>query len=154
MFNDFKNIFNIKDVEIKLERLMCDGPCPFYSLHIFGSGTLIYFGKANVKKIGQIETHFPKEKLFSILKKALELGFFGLRDAYRGTDEVITMDNDGCVYHNYSYATDGPTYILSIKIGDEIKIVVDYQGAPQNLKILENFIDEICQSYQWTGVKW
>ena len=151
MFNKENNQFHINDVEIKLQRGLCFGNCPSYSLTILGYGKIFYFGFGKVSAKGLIESSIEKDKVFAILKKALEIGFFGLKDIYLG-DERITMSSSGDIDHRYFPRTDGPTYTVSIKIGNEIKNVIDYQGAPESLREFEDFIDEICDSNKWTGV--
>lgn len=152
MFTEEYNHFHINDIEIQLHRSMCYGNCPCYSLTILGFGKLFYFGESNVLTLGFVETTIPKEKVFSLLEYAVKIGFFGMKEIYLGPEE-ITYAKSGAIKHQYFPRTDGPTYTVSIKIKNKIKTVIDYQDAPQSLRLFEDLIDEICESHKWTGIK-
>lgn len=152
-FKDFYGSFSINDVEIKLERGLCFGTCPAYTLHLFGTGSLIYIGESNVEQIGQIRIDFPQEKVFQLLKKAFEIEFFSMRDLYSDIEEMI-MSSDGQISIDKNCMTDLPIYTPSIKIQNYTKSIEDYLGAPLRLREFENYIDEICESHRWTGVHW
>lgn len=117
---------NLTDVEITLERTACYGPCPIYSVAIYGDGTVIYDGKQFVKIEGTRTYTIPKESVDEIVRMFYEINYFSLNDNYDAN------------------VTDLPTIITSIKIENQTKTVSNYGNAgPVRLQDLESKIDEI-----------
>ena len=85
----------------------------------------VYHGKNFVEKIGTVEFTLSEEEINSILQKANEINYCQLEDEY------------------FEHISDLPrTYI---QIFD--KKILDYYGAPEELKELEALIDKICFKY-------
>lgn len=123
------------DTLITLRRTECYGSCPVYIVAIDGSGHITYYGKMFVSKEGVYSDSTAPDSVAALIEEFRRVGFYAFKDEYL----------DG--------PTDLPTKIVTIKIGSESKTVVDYYGAPAELKILEQRIDSICRTNQWTGVE-
>ena len=128
---------NIDNVVIVLERTMCFGMCPAYSLVVAGNGTVIYEGRYYVKVEGWRTATISQEKVKELISEFERVNFFSLKNYY--ADDNIT---------------DRSSAITSITIGEKTKTVIHYSGnysQPKELIELENKIDEITNSAQWTG---
>lgn len=124
---------SIENAMITMERTPCFGFCPDYSLTIFGNGTVIYEGKNFVDTTGRQITSISREQVRLLIDEFYRIDFFSLKDEY--ADQV----------------TDLPTTTTSIRIDNRFKQVIDYYGAPGQLRELEDKIDEVTKSYVWTG---
>ena len=126
--------YNDKNVAITLERNMCMGTCPVYSLKVFGNGTSVYNGERFVNITGQKISTIPQQKVKELVEEFYKINYFGLNDTY---DKIVK--------------TDQPTVITSINITGIYKSVLDNYGAiaPAGLHILENKIDDITNSSKW-----
>lgn len=126
---------DIKDVVITLERTVCFGACPDYTLTIRGDGTVTYEGRRFVKIEGTRTITISEEKIRQLLSEFQRVDYFSLDDSY---EEFM--------------ATDMPSAITSLKVNSETKTVRHYHGdfsAPEQLTELEDRIDEIVNSDQW-----
>jgi hypothetical protein len=126
---------NLETVKITLERTECYGFCPVYTLTIRGDGTVIYDGKDHVQTLGELETTIDKGKVEKLVEKFEAFDYFSLNNEY--TERTIT---------------DAPTVTTSITIDGKYKSIKHYHGdfnAPEELKELEDYIDEIVNSSQW-----
>lgn len=133
MGSEIPSINNI-NVTITLERNMCKGTCPYYSLIIFGNGTVDYNGKQFVNTVGHQVYDIPQERVGELVKEFYKSDYFSLKDSY---DKIII--------------TDQPTVNTSININGIYKNIFDNHGAiaPEELRSLENKIDEIANTTKW-----
>ena len=117
---------NLTDVEIKLEKTACYGPCHVYSVIIYGDGTVLYDGIQHVDNLGKSTHQIPKEDVDDIVELIYELNYFSLKDRYEA---------------NW---TDDSTVITSVKINDEQKTVTNYgHFGPDRLHEIEKKIDDL-----------
>ena len=118
---------------ITLERTACFGTCPIYSLTISGDGKVVYTGENYVTvtstQTGQISPVTFKE----LVDEFYKINYFSLQDEYTAN------------------ITDMPTTITSLTINGKTKKIEDYFNAPEELKKLEQKIDEVANSKQWVG---
>lgn len=120
---------NLTDVEIKLERTPCYGPCPVYSVTVYGDGTVIYEGIRHVRIEGVQTYDISEDEVNDLVSMFYEINYFSLNDRYDAP------------------FTDSYTIITSVKIGDETKTVSNYgDSGPPRLHELEVKIDEITNS--------
>ena len=119
-----KDIKEVKKI-ISISRGACFGTCPIYLISIFFDRSAIYHGKKFVDKIGEIEFKLSEEEINSILQKAKKINYCQLEDKY------------------FEHISDLPR--IYVQIFD--KKVLDYYGAPNELKELEKLIDKICFRY-------
>lgn len=98
---------NETNITITLERNMCKGTCPYYSLLIFWNGTIIYNGKEFVNVLGHQVSEIPPERVGELVKKFYKANYFSLEDLY---DNIII--------------TDQPTVNTSISINGKYKNIL------------------------------
>jgi len=122
---------NTTDVVITLERTQCFGTCPSYTLTIYGDGRLVYEGRVYVRVTGTQTAQISQDDIRAIVDEFYKIGYFSLNDSYTAA------------------ITDLQTTTTSITINGTTKRVIDYYGAPQALRELENKIDEIADTKRW-----
>lgn len=121
-------------ITITLERSPCYGTCPYYSLKIFGNGTVSYNGYEFVKVTGHKISNISQEKVQKLIEEFYKINYFSLNDTY-----------------TKMMATDMPWVTTSINVDGTYKRIVDYHGAiaPKSLLALEDKIDQIANSKKW-----
>ena len=132
----------LKEVVIRLERTGCYGNCPAYKLTIYGDGRLEYDGADNVKVKGKKDGHIEPDDVKRIVSEFDKANYFSL-DAYT---------NDHC--SSCTLCTDMPTAVTEIRVKGISHKVEHYHGcscAPKSLWNLEETLDEIARTEQWTG---
>ena len=135
LFTSYPRALDLSDVIITLERTMCFGKCPVYTLTIYGDGTVSYEGKKHVAVMGSQMASIGERKVNQLIDEFMRINYFSLQNSYtkRGM-------------------TDMPSAITSIRIGGREKTVRHYYGdrtAPPELKQRESRIDEIVGSARW-----
>jgi uncharacterized protein DUF6438 len=128
---------------ITLERTACFGSCPVYRVSVFPSGQVTYEGKAHVRRVGSASGQIPQLQLDALLEEIDRSGYFTFAPRY-------TTGQPACG----RYATDAPSVITSVTLrGRTHRVEHDYGcgSAPGALVILEQRIDEVAGSAQWTG---
>lgn len=84
-------------LQIDFDAGPCLGPCPVFTMTIFGDGTAVYDAKKYNEQERQFKTTIQKEQI-ERLKALIQLAdFFGLEDKY------------------FVWKTCHPTYILTVK---------------------------------------
>jgi len=120
---------------ITLTRSVCFGFCPAYRVTITGDGQVTYVGERFVNAVGERRASISPEDVQRLLRRFDEIGFDGLRDAYR------------------SEATDLPTYTVTLERNGRRKTVVDYGGVgagmPRAVRELQDEIDRVANTSQW-----
>jgi len=122
---------------VSLERGMCFGTCPVYTVTLFENGSVFFHGERFVKETGNLTDTVNGSGFADILQACNESGFFQMNDEY------VNLD-----------MTDMPSAIITVQNGSGIKRVEHYHGdtkAPANLTVLEDLIDETVQITRWTG---
>jgi hypothetical protein len=122
--------------ELTFVRGACLGVCPVYEIKISTDGTLIYTGKFAVKEEGLRQSKLSSVQINELVEAFYRVGFFSLEDEYTGD------------------WTDFPTIRITAKISDNTHAVVHDTSshlAPRRLYLLEEKIDEIVNTRQWTG---
>lgn len=127
---------------IALERTSCYGTCPSYKVIAYPDGRVEYEGKDNVKIKGKRISAISPKNFATLAKKVEEIEFFRLNDEYHSL-----TNPDGST----SFVTDLPTYITTVTRGVFTRKVENSYGGPKRLYQLEQLIDEITNSAQWTG---
>lgn len=132
----------LKEVVIQLERTRCYGSCPAYKLTIHGDGRVEYEGKDNVKMKGKKDGHIDRGDVKRIVSEFDKAKYF-LLDQY--TEEHCP---------SCRLCTDMPTVITEIRVKGVSHKVDHYHGcacAPKALWDLEEIVDKIARTEQWTG---
>lgn len=134
-----------KDTEIKLERTVCFGACPAYTLTITADGKVAFVGKRFTIVSGEATGKITQTKIKQILAYADSIKFIKMRDQY------VTAE-DGCT----SMISDAPAEIISINANDRNKAVNHYFGCRDvkgnpDLKVakLGALIDKLTRSIRW-----
>ena len=99
---------NLTDIEITLERTLCYGNCPVYSVTIDGEGNVVYEGKKFVRVEGVRMYTIPQEDVKELVAMFYGIGYFSLNDRY----DVPVTDNR--------------TIITSLKIADKINSINNF----------------------------
>ncbi len=122
-------------VEIRLERGVCYGFCPAYSVTISGDGQVHYEGRSFVNVVGERSASISREDVARLVAHFDEIGFDRLSDEYRAN------------------VTDLPTYRVSITRNGRTKTLVDYggmsAGMPRSVRDLQAEIDRVAGTAQW-----
>lgn len=126
------------EIAVTLERGVCFGTCPAYSITIYTDGTVVYKGDRFVAAEGTRTLTLEPEVVAKLVAEIANLGYFEWADEY--TEMTVT---------------DLPTIITSVTLNGETKQITRYAGdssAPLALPYIETWIDLVTTSAQWTGV--
>jgi hypothetical protein len=122
-------------VAITLQRTVCFGFCPAYTVSISGDGEVVYNGERFVNVQGQQRAQIPAADVQRLLERFDAIGFDRLRDEYR------------------AQVTDLPTTTITLTRNGRSKRVVDYGGAsagmPESVRQLQDEIDRIANTGRW-----
>ena len=133
---------------ICLRRTACYGQCPIYCVTIFENGDVDYEGKEHVKVQGKLHFIIPKDSVDYLLKNIQAIQFFSLDDSY--IVRITTkMNKGGNVDTTAFYVTDLPSTYITVMIGSKKKTILDYYGAPSELRNLEVEIDRVTQTSRY-----
>jgi hypothetical protein len=130
-------------VVLTLERTPCFGTCPVYRVTVTADGIVRFDGKSHVPRPGSAVGRVPKARLDSLLAELDAGGYFSFEEAY-------VVGSPACG----NAATDLPTVTTSVRLGGRSKRIEHYRGcaaAPEALSRLEERIDEVLNTAQWTG---
>jgi uncharacterized protein DUF6438 len=134
--HSFPEIRDWNSVKITLQRGLCFGTCPAYSIEIRGNGSVLYQGKDCVAVKGARVGHISNEQLRALVRAFDAANYFSLRAIYQAN------------------ATDGPVYRTSFSVDGKSKGVFDYLGMdadmPADVNELEKMIDRVTGSERWT----
>lgn len=124
-------------IVITLRRTACFGRCPIYSVEIRGDGLVTYRGERFVAVTGLRTRRVSPAAVRRLVNQFRAANFFALRDEYRAR------------------VTDLPSRIVTLRIGDRSKQVVDYAGEqagmPHAVTELEAAIDRLAGTAAWVG---
>lgn len=121
------------DTVITLERTVCFGWCPAYTLTIHGDGQVTYEGYAYVDVEGVRTSNISQSKIHELLYEFGKVDFFAANEHYS------------------IGATDLPTFFVTLAIGNRQKRIEHYGCDPQWLTDLEYMIDTVAETEQWIG---
>jgi hypothetical protein len=125
----------MEEIIIEMEKTACYGQCPVYTVKIDESGRGLFIGVENTAHLGLFSFRLRKEELNGLIASFERIRFFELKDRY------------------YDYVTDPPTTYLTFRNGSREKKVMDYYGAPQELKDLEKSIADLVLSKRMRKVR-
>ena len=121
-------------VAISLERSVCYGPCPAYSVTVTTTG-VVFDGGSYVAVKGRQLSAVDPDAVRKLAARFIAADFYSMSERYAA--EV----------------TDNPTYSLSISIDGHKKKVVDYVGQqvgmPAVIRDLEGAVDELADTKRW-----
>lgn len=122
-------------VSISLQRTVCFGFCPAYTVTISGDGQVTYNGERFVNVQGEQSAQIPAADVQRLLERFDAIGFDNLRDEYR------------------AHVTDLPTTTITLTRNGRTKRVVDYggmgAGMPESVRQLQDEIDRTANTARW-----
>ncbi len=131
----FPEIKDWNSLHIKLQRTVCYGTCPAYSIEIRGDGSVTYIGGSFTLITGTHHDQIPKNAVVDLVNQFRAADYFSLKDHYHWN------------------VTDNPTYTTSIEFDGHKKEVIDYvgleDGMPEVVEMLENNIDDAVGIEKW-----
>jgi hypothetical protein len=125
------------DIGITLERGMCFGTCPVYSVSLYGNGTIVWRGEMYVAVTGNATDSIDPAKVKDLYDRLIAGGFLKMNDTY-----------------DLHRITDMPTATLTVWNGTDVKRVYHYYGdttAPANLEFMEDAVDTVANTSRWIG---
>ena len=122
-------------VIIEMEKTACYGQCPVYTVKIDESGSGLFIGVENTKRLGLYSFQLKPDELSGLIASFEEIRFFELEDRY------------------YDHVTDLPTTYLTYRDDNREKRIMDYYGAPKSLKDLERLIADLVLSKRMKRVR-
>lgn len=127
---------------ITLERTACFGSCPVYTISVSPSGEVTFQGRAHVLQLGTATGQIPAQRVDALLLELERAGYFGFASRYALSEPACGR-----------YVTDLPGAVSSATLGGRTKRIEHDYGcgsAPEALRVLEQRIDEVLGSGQWT----
>jgi Domain of unknown function (DUF6438) len=116
---------------INLERTVCFGKCPSYTLQIEGNGKVSYNGRDFVAVKGLQTSQISPDAVKALVDEFLKLDFFSLPDSM--VQEV----------------TDVPDVTIGLTLDGKRKSIFDRMGSTPEIQALENRVDQVANSAQW-----
>ncbi len=123
------------DLLIEMQRTPCYGYCPVYTLKIDKNGKGLFEGVENVDKIGRFSFSLSHDELEELENAFLQIDFYQLKNIYDGL------------------ASDLPTTYITYNKDGKRKKIMDYYGAPEQLRALENRIEILVLSKKMKKIK-
>jgi hypothetical protein len=120
-----------------LQRTICFGWCPAYTVSIYRDGVIEYNGTDYVKTKGQATGVLSQDKVDAIDKLFATAHYFDFKDSY-----------------THYEVTDNPSTTTSWHHGGKVKTIEHYHGdrhAPQPLTQLEEDLDKLIGIERWIG---
>jgi hypothetical protein len=122
-------------VEISLARSGCYGTCPSYSVDVHGDGRVVYNGSGYVVVEGRHEFRIPVDDVARLVESLRAKDLWSLRPRYTAG------------------VTDNPTYILSLRVGEQTHQLEDYvgqwAGMPSTVSDFEEEVDKVAHANHW-----
>ena len=123
------------DIMIEMKKTPCFGHCPVYTITIGNNGKGLFEGSENVENIGTYRFRLSGVEIEELIISFEKARFFELEDKY------------------YKLMSDLPTTWLTYRANGKQKEIMDYYGAPEELKALENEIETLVLSSKMKKVK-
>ena len=121
---------------IKMEKTACYGSCPVYTIMIDQKGNALFEGVENTEHIGLYSFRLNKKQLELLRSYFSQAGFFDMEDKY------------------HAFVTDLPTIYVTYHSDGKKKKIMDYYGAPQELKDLEKQIESMVLPMKMKKIKY
>ena len=126
-----------ESIVISLERGMCFGTCPVYTVSLFGNGTVLWSGEMYVETTGNDTREINPADVYALFQSLQDGGFFELNESYTAYE-----------------ITDMPFVVLTVRNETLSKEVHHYHGdmsAPENLSLMEDTVDLVANTTHWIG---
>jgi hypothetical protein len=117
---------------VELQRSVCYGPCPAYTVRISADGRVTWNGESSVLIKGDASKTIPAAQAKNLIERFRTPEFWSLCD------------------HYWQMVTDSATYKTTASIGGNSKQVSDYDdSAPEFLRTLDGQIDLAADTHLW-----
>lgn len=117
---------------VELQRSVCYGPCPAYTVRISADGRVTWNGESSVLTKGEASKSIPAAQAKTLIERFRTPEFWSLCDHYS------------------QMVTDSATYKTTVSIGGNVKRVSDYDdSAPEFLRTLGGQIDLAANTHLW-----
>jgi hypothetical protein len=123
-----------KNILIELEKTLCSGKCPTFSVKIATNGLVIYEGKENVDKIGIYKSKLSKDQLNELTDKFNKANFFSFKNSYK------------------SSMMDLPTKFITYSKNGQKKRIKAYDNIPKEISYLIKQVDKLIESLEWKKI--
>ena len=120
---------------IEMKRTACYGTCPVYTLKIGKNGKGLFEGLENVENTGQFSFSLSRDELVGLENAFRQIDFYHLQRIYDAPVSDLPT-----------------TYITYNKDGNR-KQIMDYYGAPEGLRELENRIETLVLSKKMRKIR-
>lgn len=120
---------------IIMKKTPCMGSCPEYELMIFGNRIVVIDAKQHLDIKGRYVSELSEERFEELINKFEESDFFAFEDEYT------------------SNITDLPTTFVTFRTDGKEKKIMDYHGAPEELKALEKAVHELIVELEWEEIE-
>ncbi len=118
--------------EIGLERMVCFGTCPIYTVIIRKDGTFRYIGEEYVQHKGTFTGTVDMKDLRDLFKYINDMHYFQLATGYAYP------------------VTDNPGTFTMVRRGKQEKLVMNYANSgPSELWAMEQLIDKLILEAKW-----
>ena len=124
-----------EDLLIEMKRTPCYGFCPVYTLRIGKDGKGLFEGVENVEKTGKFSFSLTSEELQELEDTFRQINFYQLQNMYNAD------------------VSDLPTTYITYNKDGKRKKIMDYYGAPEELRSLENRIETLVLSKKMRKVR-
>jgi membrane dipeptidase len=121
-------------IEIAIERTICYGTCPAYSVTMRGDGSVTYSGGQHTRVGGNRTWKIDPAVVRALAKEMESKGYFELKNDYE------------------AMVTDNPTTYTTLTIGSRTKKIKDYVAGPRELKDMQRRIDEVSGAKQYVFI--
>ena len=123
-----------ESIAISIERTMCYGTCPAYSVTMREDGTVTYSGQQHTRVGGDRTWKIDPAAVRALAKEMEGKGYFELKDEYS------------------LMVTDNPTTYTTLTIGSRSKKIKDYVAGPAILKQMQRRIDEVSDAKRYVFI--
>lgn len=124
-------------ISITLERFGPYSSDGEYAVTLDSDGDVEFCGPGYIKMPGPHQSSISRVAFDALVQEFREADFFSLDDRY------------------VARPADGPTYFLNVRVGDQEKTVVDYDGRsvgmPAVIRSLQKAVDEAAETSRWVG---
>lgn len=111
------------------------GSCPAFRFEVYASRKAFYSGEYNVERLGRWTSVLSNAELEKIKSIFESYDFFSFQDRY------------------YSQISDRQTIQVEYNTDEKKKKVLDYYGAPKELKQLELELEALIDRLKWERVQ-
>ncbi len=125
-------IENLEKV-VEMEKGPCFGDCPMFTLTVYANGLVQYRGEEYTDKEGTHLKTISQNDLRKLIKAFRDTNFFGFENAYP------------------SNIPDRQTVTITFYDDNQVKTVAGKDNRPEQLLALQQLLDEIAESEDWTA---